>query len=305
MRKNHFTRREFVAATAATVGAMALGKTARAQDTVIKPPPVCVFSKHLQFLDYPELAKTCKNLKLDGVDLTVRKGGHVEPENVATDLPKAVKAIRAEGLDVPMITTLLKDGKEPHARPVLEAAGKLGIKYFRFGTYGYAKTGNPADELPRFIEDLKNVDALAKECGMVGGYHNHSGKNYVGAALWDLYMMFKETGTESIGANFDIGHATAEGGMGAWESSARLMAPMAKMMAVKDCIWENKKLRWVSLGEGQVQIVEFLKIFRNAGFAGPISIHFEYKTASNEALIEEIRKANLTLRSAMKEAGYA
>ncbi|MFO7974098.1 MAG: sugar phosphate isomerase/epimerase family protein [Candidatus Hydrogenedentota bacterium] len=300
------TRRNFLTAAAAT-GSLALlkGGNVSAQEKAPATPPVCVFSKHLEFLDYPELAKTCKELRLDGVDLTVREGGHVLPENVATDLPRAVEAIRGEGLEVPMITTRLRNGTEPHVRAIFETAAKLGIRYFRCGPFGYSKDGNPFEELPDFTEELRGLTTVAEEFDMVGGYHNHSGHNYVGAPLWDLHKMLREIDSEAMGSNFDVGHATIEGGLGVWQINARLVAPYVKMMAVKDFVWENKRVRWLTLGEGQVALAEFLEIFRAANFAGPISMHFEYQTASNETLIEEIRKAAITLRAALKEAGYA
>ena len=299
------SRRNFLR-TAAVSGAVILAtRSAVAQDKPPAAPPVCVFSKHLQFLDFPALAKTCKELRLDGVDLTVREGGHVTPDRVATDLPAAVEAIRAEGLELSMITTGLKNGQETEARPILETASRLGIRHFRFGPYGYSKDGNPVEELAAFTEEMRGVAALASEYHMAGGYHNHSGRNYVGAPLWDLHTMLTEIGADSVGSNFDVGHATVEGGLGVWQINARLLAPRVKMLAVKDFVWENKRVRWLTLGEGQVPLVEFLAIFRAAGFSGPISMHFEYKTASNETLLEEIRKAAVTLRAALKEAGYA
>lgn len=306
MKRARFTtRRGFLAAAATGTLAVLSHRTYAAQEESPAAPPVCVFSKHLQFLDYAELAKTCKELRLDGVDLTVRDGGHVLPENVAADLPRAVEAVRAEGLDVPMITTSLRNGEEPHARAIFEAASKLGIRYFRCGPFGYSKDGNPIEELRAFTKELGGLATVAAEFNMVGGYHNHSGQNYVGAPLWDLHKMLGEIDSESMGSNFDVGHATVEGGLGVWQINARLMAPYVKMLAVKDFVWENKRVRWLTLGEGQVPLVEFLEIFRAANFTGPISMHFEYQTASNETLIEEIRKAGVTLRAALKEAGYA
>ncbi len=300
---NSLSRRQFIAAAAAVAGASALPVYAATKSAT---PPVCVFSKHLQFLDYPALAKTCKDLGLDGVDLTVRKGGHVLPEKVAEDLPRAVEAIRAEGLCVPMITTNLLSGKEPEARSTLQAASKLGIRYFRCGPYRYAKTGDPAEQLPKLTEELKGLAKLAKDCDMIGGYHNHSGFGYVGAPLWDLHTMVRGTGLDSIGSNFDVGHATVEGGYGAWRTNALLMASCVKMMAVKDFVWtDGDRPQWVTLGEGRVKTAEFLKIFREVGFAGPISIHFEYKTPSRDVLLEEIRESVVTVRAALKEAGYA
>lgn len=306
MRRAAVTRRGFLATAAGVSGAAFLSRgLAAAQEKPPAAPPVCVFSKHLHFLDYAELAKTCKELRLDGVDLTVREGGHVEPGRVAEDLPRAVEIVRAEGLEVPMITTQLKNGQEPEARPILEAASRLGIRYFRCGPYGYSKDGNPFEELAGFTAEMRGLADVAAEFKMTGGYHNHSGRNYVGAPLWDLHRMLQETDSESMGANFDVGHATVEGGLGVWQINARLMAPYVKMMAVKDFVWENKRVRWLTLGEGHVPLTEFLEIFRAAGFTGPISMHFEYNTASNETLIEEIRKAGVTLRAALKEAGYA
>ena len=64
---------------------------------------VCIFSKHLQFLDYDTLGKIVAEMGFDGIDLTVRTGGHVEPATVKTDLPKAVAESRKGGTKVVMI----------------------------------------------------------------------------------------------------------------------------------------------------------------------------------------------------------
>ena len=53
-----------------------------------------LFSKHLQWLDYEGMSKVAKEIGFDGLDLTVRRKGHVLPENVERDLPKAVAAMQ-------------------------------------------------------------------------------------------------------------------------------------------------------------------------------------------------------------------
>lgn len=297
-------RRQFIAAAVAA-GTVAAG--ARAQTPAAFPrPPVCVFSKHLQFLDYRELAKACKKIGVDGVDLTVRDGGHVTPERVAQDLPRAVEAIRAEGLDVPMITTALYSAGGKEARAILTTAASQGIPCFRVGGQKYAASGDPLAQLPAFTEELRSLARLAEECGITAGYHNHSGYNNVGAALWDLHSMITAIGSQRLGANFDLGHAKVEGAYGAWQTNARLMAPLTKMMAAKDFVWEKDKPKWVPLGQGIVPIVEMLKIFREqAAYGGPISLHFEYPVSPREAMLEEVRAAVQTLRRNLDEAGYA
>ncbi len=299
------TRRQFIGAAAAGVAvASALGKT-QAVAAVGKKPQVCIFSKHLQFLDYEQLAKTCKEVGLDGVDMPVRKGGHVLPENVKTDLPKAVAAVRKQGLEVPMITTKLVDGDDPDAHPILEAASKLGIKYFRVGGQKYDTDGDILPQLAKFTGQLRRLAKVAEKYDMTAGYHNHSGMRNVGGSIWDLYRMIEEVGSDNFGSNFDVGHVTVEGSYGSWQTNSRLMAPKVKMMAVKDYVTgEGPKPVWVPLGEGRVEIVEILSIMRKSGFHGPISIHIEYKVESDDAMIEEVRKSAAALRGIIREAGY-
>src|SRR4030081_3407585 len=84
-----------------------------------KPAPgklkVAIFSKHLQFLQGDSLAAGAAEIGFDGIDLAVRKGGHIEPERVRQELPKLVATIRQHGLEVPMLTTDIVDAQTPFA----------------------------------------------------------------------------------------------------------------------------------------------------------------------------------------------
>ena len=301
-----FSRRQFLAATGAAVALSGLtGPSAFAQKTPEQTKPrVCIFSKHLQYLDYDALADQCAALGVD-VDLTVRAGGHVEPERVKDDLPKAVEILRGRGVEVPMITTLLKSGADPYAADILETASKLRIGYFRIGGHKYAKTGNPLAEMEPIKEDLISLGRLAEAWGMFAGYHNHSGENNVGAPVWDLLLLFRGMDNPRIGSNFDIGHATVEGAYGDWQITTRAMADYINMVAVKDFEWRRGRPRWVPLGEGLVNFPGFFEILHSINFAGPISLHFEYPTRNNEELVEHIAAAAKFVREALAEVGYA
>ena len=85
---------------------------------------VAIFSKHLQFLAEEEMAQAAAGIGFDGVDITVRKGGHVEPERVRQDLPPLVGIIRKHGLEVPMITRV---GHGMSSPKILNSGAKLGI----------------------------------------------------------------------------------------------------------------------------------------------------------------------------------
>src|SRR6185295_18653580 len=101
MSDNQLTRRAMLAGAAALLATPA---TARPK---LK---VSIFSKHLPDVQGAELAKAVNEL---GFDLTVRKGGHVLPEQVKQNLPPLVKTLRAAGLEVPMITTEIADADTP------------------------------------------------------------------------------------------------------------------------------------------------------------------------------------------------
>src|SRR5512134_11841 len=102
------TRREFIGAIVTVPASQLLATPSPAAFK----GPICLFSKHLPMLDGRNLGRTVKGLGFDGVDLTVRPKGHVDPARVAQDLPAFVEAIRAEGAVVPMITTDLHSDAE-------------------------------------------------------------------------------------------------------------------------------------------------------------------------------------------------
>src|SRR5690606_12641509 len=115
---------------------------------------VNIFSKVLQWLDYSEMADAAAEAGYEGIDLTVRPGGHVLPENVERDLPQAVKAIRKAGLGIPMITTSITSATDPLSERILKTAGGLGVRYYRMGWYRYADKLSIADNLKIFMKDL-------------------------------------------------------------------------------------------------------------------------------------------------------
>jgi len=303
-RQAGWSRRRFLQVAAMSAAAYGVGglQHAAAESTT---PPVCCFSKHLEYLDdYPTLARKAQELGLDGLDVTVRPGGHVLPERVEEDLPKAVEAIRNEGLEVPMITTRIGSASSPHCEAILKTASELGIKFFRIGDHRYDRERPIPEQLAEIAADLKTLSPLCETYGMSAGYHNHSGPNQIGAPMWDLYHILEEVGDPRIGSNFDLGHVTVEGPFGDWEITTRLMTPHIRMMAVKDFVFDRNRPQWTPLGEGIVPLREMLGIAHDAGFSGPVSIHFEYRTENNEALEADIAEAARTLRRALRRAGY-
>jgi sugar phosphate isomerase/epimerase len=268
-------RRDFLLTAAAAAQTVARGASSRKLK-------VCVFSKHLHFLQGEELAKATAKLGFDGIDLTVRPGGHVDPARVAQDLPPLVKILRANGLEVPMITSGIEDADSPHAESVLRAISELGIRHYRWGGFKYdpkgAALGVQLAALKPKVAKLAALNAKYKTGAM---FHTHSGINLVGAPIWDLYILLKDFDPEAVGVNYDVGHATIEGGYGGWIDSFRVLGPYLRGIAVKDFLWEkdakgNWKPEWKPLGDGMVRLPQFFSMLASTDFTGPLQIHYEY-----------------------------
>jgi sugar phosphate isomerase/epimerase len=282
------TRRTVLQALAATPVAMAAPAK----------PPVCIFSKHMAQFNWDDLGKNAKQIGFDGVDLTVRPKGHVEPARAAEDLPKAVAAIKAQGLSVPMITTGLLNAGDPAARPTLSTAGKQGIPYWKPGYYRY-KFDVPVNQLLNDVrKQTASLVALSREYGITCGFHNHSG-DYVGAAVWDVRDIITGMDLGAVGYYFDPGHATIEGGLAGWRISLAMVMPRLKMVALKDFYWGKTKDGrwrpvWCPMGEGMVDWQKIFTAFAAGGFAGPLTLHVEFETKDELAAIakdyEFIRK---------------
>jgi sugar phosphate isomerase/epimerase len=278
---------------------------------------VCIFSKHLQFLeDYDDMADAALEAGLDGVDLGVRAGSHVEPERVEEDLPKAVEAIRKRGLKVPMMVTSINDPEDPKTIPVLRTAGQLGIQMYRMAYYTYDDSLGVEGSIEKFRPAAAGLAELNEKYGIRGAYQNHSGL-YFGAPVWDLWLLLKDLDPEWIGCQYDICHATVEGNH-SWPFGLKLIKPFINCVVVKDARLEKVKGKWqnvyVPLGEGIVDFDAFFGYLKEFGFTGPISLHLEYPMYDEEdesMSVEQKRKSTLKylqqdvafLQKKMKESG--
>lgn len=245
---------------------------------------ISIFSKVLQWLNYNEMAQVAADMGFDGIDLTVRPQGHVLPERVSEDLPKAAEAIAKAGLKIYMITTAIKDARDPFANAILKTASSLGIQHYRMGWHHYDEKINIEENLERIEVQLRKLAELNKMYSIYGEYQNHSG-SYFGAPIWDLYTVLKRINSPWIGAQYDILHATVEGA-NSWPIGLKLLKPYIKSIDIKDFQWAKKENKWaeqiVPLGEGFVDFKNYLSLLKKYSISVPVSMHFEYPLGGAE-----------------------
>lgn len=273
-------RRKFIQAAALASLALPLRNAISAPQSAASSamPSFSIFSKHLQFLDYKDMASAAAAVGFDGIDLTVRPNGHVSPENVKRDLPKAHEAIKEAGLDAPMMTTAVDDANDPTDRAVLEQAAALGIDRYRMNWFPYPENEPLPSTISLCQKRIQKLTALNLSLGIIGCYQNHAG-SLVGASLWEVWSMLQGSDPSHMGVQYDIRHATVEGGL-SWPNGLKLVLPRIQTIVVKDFKWELRdgKTEIVNtpVGEGMVDFKRYFGILKDHKIDVPVSLHFEY-----------------------------
>ena len=280
---------------------------------------ISIFSKHLQWLGYNDMARVAADMGFDGVDLTVRPNGHVLPERVEEDLPRAVEAVRRTGKDVYMITTSVYDTEDPLSERVLKAASSLGIRHYRMGYAHYNNEISIEKNLAEIKLKLRSLAGLNEKYMISGEYQNHSGNYgsgvYFGSPIWDLASVLKDIGSPYLGAQYDVYHATVEGA-NAWTVGLKLISPYIRSIDIKDFQWAKQNDKWssetVPLGDGMVDFQKYFGLLKEYKVNVPVSLHYEYPmggaehgdrelTIKKEEVTAYMKKDLLMLKKYLKE----
>ena len=159
------------------------------------------------------------------------------------------------------------------------------MRYFKTGYWRYSASPDVKAQVTAAGEALAGLAALARDCGIELGFHNHAA--YIGAALWKIAPAMDRLDRRWAGYYFDPRHAVAEGGGGAWKAAVHLVSPRLKMIALKDCFWVKGPKGWViedcPLGQGMVDWGWMGAALRTARFRGPVSVHLEYEIPGDTA----------------------
>lgn len=236
------------------------------------------FTKTLRSLDVSGLVAFCKDVGLDGVDLAVRPGYPVHPDNVREELPKAMQTFKDAGLTIGLVSTPtgLNDPSSKAAIATFEACGKAGVPAIKIGYFSYQ--GNYETGLLEARRRLGGFAKLAERTGVRCCYHTHSGNNY-GNNCANLRALLLDLDPHHVGAFVDTGHVAINGGPFAFEVDQ--VRPWLSLIAIKDMLWHQDKNTWktevVPAGKGIVKWDEVAKGLASCKFDGTIVVHGEYE----------------------------
>ncbi len=238
------------------------------------------FTKSLQGLDVKGVAAFCKEIGLDGVDLTVRPGYPVHPDNAATALPEAIKVFRDAGLVLGLVSapTDLNDPESKTARQIFDACARAEAPAVKIGYFPYKR---PFDDCLKAAHGrLAGFARLAERSKVRVCYHTHSGAN-LGNNCACLRLLLGDLDPHHVGAYVDTGHTAVNGGPIRMELD--IVRPWLSLLAIKDMLWEKSDKRgWqyhvVPAGDGIVRWGDVAAGVKECKFNGTISLHAEYET---------------------------
>jgi sugar phosphate isomerase/epimerase len=268
------TRREFVKKAALCAATLARPPISRAES---KRADItfAVFTKHFLGLRQEELADILAELGVTSIEAPIRAKGHVEPERVVEELPRFVEILKKRGIAISVISSGINAvAPEQHTEQVLRTARALGIPRYRMDWYYYDLKKPIWPQLDEIRPKLKELVAFSKEIGILPCYQNHSGRNYVGAPIWDMAMLMRDYTPAELAWCFDIMHATIEGSL-SWPIEVNLIRDHLEVANFKNFVWQGKGHRDAPLGEGVVGKA-YVDMLKATGFRGPVTLHVEY-----------------------------
>jgi sugar phosphate isomerase/epimerase len=249
-----------------------------------------LFTDNIADLSIAEACRAAREAGFDGLDLTLRPGGHVLPENAEVGLAEAKKLADAAGVAIPMVSTAVTATDSPHAESIFAAAAHYGARRLKLGYWEYRPFGTLARQIDEVRAKLATVIELGRKYRVLPCVHCHSGR-LVAAGGPLLYMVLRDFKPADVGAYVDPMHMTIEGGLSGWELGLDLLAPWIALVGVKNFRWltaardekGQQRYRWeyTPLADGQAPLPEFMAYLRQLRYDGIVSLHSEYKGATS------------------------
>jgi sugar phosphate isomerase/epimerase len=245
-----------------------------------------LFTDNLSDLSVERACAAAREAGFDGLDLTLRPGGHVKPASAEVGLAEARRIADAAGVVIPMISTAVTDSDSPHAEAIFAAAAHYGARLVKLGYWEYQPFGTLAKQVDSTRAKLQRIVALGKKYHVLPCVHCHSGR-LVASGGPMLYLLLKEFAPGEVGAYVDPMHMTIEGGLAGWEMGLDLLAPWIALVGVKNFRWlpadrdrhgqQRWKWEYCPLADGMAPLPEFFAYLHRLKYDGVVSLHSEYK----------------------------
>lgn len=245
---------------------------------------IVLFTKLFMGKDIGEIADVGSALGFDGIDLLVRRGFQVEPEQ-PEGIRAAVERLQESGLSVPLATTDLTDPATIDAERLFTALREAGIGTVRLGYWKYDPTVGYASTLETARRNLDRLAEMALATGIRLTIQLHGGTIHGSAA--QTLALLEGHDPAVLGAYPDPGNQVVQEGREDWRFSFEVLNPWLAAVGVKNGGWFPSTLAesgqrtwhsdWLGLDEGMVPWDDILTHLRSTGFDGIYTLHSHYE----------------------------
>ncbi|HYF51970.1 MAG TPA: TIM barrel protein, partial [Planctomycetota bacterium] len=174
--------------------------------------PVIYFTKFMKGLKAEEIAQKAKSIGFDGLDLAIRKGQAVNPENVTSELPKAMKTFDAHGLSVPLATLEgnAVDPDKPEIESIFGACGQAGIRLIKLGYWVWQKSDDYWARVEQIQAALAKFEKLGRKHNVCALVHTHCDE-YYGSNASGAMTLVRNFDPKHVGVYLDPAHLSVDG----------------------------------------------------------------------------------------------
>ncbi len=243
------------------------------------------FTKMFQPAPAQEAFTTIKNLGFDGLDLTVRKAGYVDPacQSFDEDFEQVAQIWTNVGIAPGMFTTDITNPDSAHAEAIIAAAAKYNVKYLKLG-YCRVRFGHLAQDLDTWRKGVIDLVPLAEQYGVTLMLHVHSA-NFAGAVPFHWVPIFEQVSSPALAMYLDPCHMHIEGSLAGWVMALEMAREITAVVAVKDYRWFEPYRKadqgfvypiFTKLQNGNTPWNQVVWVLKKFGFDGPFSFHGEY-----------------------------
>jgi len=221
-----------------------------------------------------ELARQMAAIGFDGVELPVRPGYPVNPENMATELPRAARILGDAGLEIASIAG-------PTDERSIATCAESGVPVIRI-CLGIRKDESYREGERRWQAEFDAAVPLLERYGVTLGIQNHSGRDVCNAMGLD--SLLAKYDRKHVAAVWDCAHNALQGEEP--ELALDIIWPQLGMVNLKNAFWKRTsgpeapsaawKVYWTSGPQGLASWPRVVRELKRRAYSGVVCLTAEY-----------------------------
>jgi len=240
-------------------------------------------------LAIPALGEHVRSLGFSGIELPVRPGYPVQPENVATALPAAARTFAAAGVTIASVAGTADE-------PTIAACAEAGVPIIRVMA-PIPKDATYLEQEERLRRAYDRLLPLLERHGVTIGIQNHSGRFVANAA--GLRRLVEGYDPRCIAAVWDPAHCALDGEIP--ELAVDLLWSHLCLVNLKNAVWRRDngpeaavaqyRQYWTSGRQGLCSWPAVAQLLKARGYAGWVCLTAEY---SDHASVDRLAREDLS-----------